>query len=170
MEDALEYALKHEGPIAIRYPRGTTQIEQKYKNDFENLEFKTLKSGHTMAILAVGRMVETALKVAEKLKEKSYYIAVIEAPCICPVDLKQIEKLADDYDYLFTLEDGIIQGGFGEKVFAHLAISNKPIKGRCLGYESGIIPSGKVEALFTREHLDADSIVDELLRILEKES
>ncbi len=170
MEGALEYALKHEGPIAIRYPRGTTQIEDKYKNSFENLEFKTLKNGHTMAILAVGRMVETALKVEKKLKEKRYHIAVVEAPCICPVDLKQIEKLADVYDYLFTLEDGIIQGGFGEKVFAHLAISNKPIKGRCLGYESGIIPSGKVEALFTREHLDADSIADELLRILEKES
>ena len=55
-------------------------------------------------------------------------------------------------------------------MFAHLAMSDKEIKGKCLGYESGIIPSGKVEALFTREHLDADSIADELLRILEKES
>ena len=170
MEDALEYALKHDGPIAIRYPRGTTTINEEYKNNFENLEFKTLKNGDTMAILAVGRMVETALKVEEKLKEKGYPIAIIEAPCICPVDLKEIDKLADAYDYLFTLEDGIIQGGFGEKVFAHLAMSDKEIKGKCLGYESGIIPSGKVEALFTREHLDADSIADELLRILEKES
>ena len=170
MEDALEYALKHDGPIAIRYPRGTTTINEEYKNNFENLEFKTLKNGDTMAILAVGRMVETALKVEEKLKEKGYPIAIIEAPCICPVDLKEIDKLAEVYDYLFTLEDGIIQGGFGEKVFAHLAMSDKEIKGKCLGYESGIIPSGKVEALFTREHLDADSIADELLRILEKES
>lgn len=170
MEDALEYALKHDGPIAIRYPRGTTTIDEEYKNSFENLEFKTLKNGDTMAILAVGRMVETALEVASKLKDKGYSIAIIEAPCICPVDLKQIDKLAEDYDYLFTLEDGIIQGGFGEKVFAHLSISDKVVKGKCLGYESGIIPSGKVEALFTREHLDADSIADELLRILEKES
>lgn len=170
MEGALEYALKHEGPIAIRYPRGTTQIEEEYKNSFENLEFKTLKNGHTMAILAVGRMVQTALSVEEKLKDKGYDIAIIEAPCICPLDLKQIEKLAEDYDYLFTLEDGIIQGGFGEKVFAHLAMSDKQIRGRCLGYESGIIPNGKVEALFAREHLDGDSVAEELLRILEKES
>lgn len=170
LEGALEYALKHEGPIAIRYPRGTTQIEEKYKNSFESLEIKRLKNGHTMAILAVGRMVQTALEVGEKLNKQGYKITIVEVPCVCPIDFKGIEKLVGDYDYLFTLEDGIIQGGFGEKVFAHLAMSGKQIKGRCLGYESGIIPNGKVEALLIREHLDAGSISEELLRILEKES
>ncbi|MBP3886095.1 MAG: 1-deoxy-D-xylulose-5-phosphate synthase, partial [Cellulosilyticum sp.] len=170
MECALDYALIHEGPIAIRYPRGTTTIDLKYMNDFKDLGFKTLKKGNNMAILAVGRMVQTALEVAETLNTLGYEISVIEAPCVCPVDKKGIEAIAEGYDYLFTLEDGIIQGGFGEKVFAHLAQISADIKGKCYGHEDAMVPHGKVEALFAREHLDAKSITDELLTILEKES
>jgi len=170
MEAALEYALVHKGPIAIRYPRGTTSLGIEYKNNFEDLEFRTLKNGNNMAILAVGRMVETALKVSELLKEKGYEVAVIEAPCVCPVNKADIAKLAESYHYLFTLEDGIIQGGFGEKVFAQLALMEAKVKGKCFGHQSGIVPHGKVEALFEREHLDAGSITNELLTIFEKES
>lgn len=170
MESALDYALNHEGPIAIRYPRGTTHIDIEYKNNFEKLEFKTLKNGNNMAILAVGRMVKTALDVSERLSELGYEVAVIEAPCVCPIDIKGIEKITQCYDYLFTVEDGIIQGGFGEKVFAHCALMEAKIKGKCFGHQSGIIPHGKVDALFKRECLDADSIAEELLTILEKES
>ena len=170
MESALEYALIHEGPIAIRYPRGTTKVDSKYINNFKDLTFKTLKKGNNMAILAVGRMVQTALAVSKALSALGYEISVIEAPCVCPVDKKGIEAIAKDYDYLFTLEDGIIQGGFGEKVFAHLALISATIKGKCYGHETGLIPHGKVDALFEREHLDAKSITDELLTILEKES
>lgn len=170
LEGALEYAMKHQGPIAIRYPRGTTKIDEKYKNNFENLEFKILNNGKTMAILAIGRMVQTALEVSELMKKKGYEIAVMEAPCVWPLDQKGMAQIAETYDYLYTLEDGIIQGGFGEKVFAYLAMNGAKVKGRCLGHESGLIPHGKVELLFEKEHLDAKSIVDELLRILEKES
>lgn len=170
LEDVLEYAMKHQGPIAIRYPRGTTKIDDKYRNNFENLEFKILNNGKTMAILAIGRMVQTALEVSELLKKKGYDITVIEAPCAWPLDQKGMTQIAETYDYLYTLEDGIIQGGFGEKAFAYLAMNGAKVKGRCLGHESGLIPHGKVELLFEKEHLDAKSIADELLRILEKES
>ncbi len=170
MEYALEYALIHEGPIAIRYPRGTSVIDSEYINNFKKITFKMLKKGNNMAILATGRMVQTALEVNEALHALGYDISVIEAPCVCPVDIKGIEAIASEYDYLFTLEDGIIKGGFGEKVFAHLAQISADIKGKCYGYESGMVPHGKVEALFEKEHLDAKSITDELLTILEKES
>ena len=129
-----------------------------------------LKSGNNMAILAVGRMVETALEVSTRLSALGYEVAVIEAPCVCPIDVESITQLGERYHYLFTLEDGIIQGGFGEKVFAHLALMEANIKGKCFGHQSGIIPHGKVEALFEREHLDVGSITNELLIILEKES
>lgn len=170
IEGALEYAFNHNGPIAIRYPRGTSSLDLEYKNEFKNLEFKTLKNGNNMAILAVGRMVATALEVHERLRALGYEISVIEAPCVCPLDMQGIRNLAERYDYLFTLEDGIIQGGFGEKVFAHLAMMEANIKGKCFGHQTGMIPHGKVDALFEREHLDAGSIANELLTILEKES
>ena len=70
------------------------------------------------------------------------------------------------YDYLFTLEDGIIQGGFGEKVFAALALAGKAIKGEIFGFESGLVPHGKVSALFEREKLNAQGITERILEDL----
>lgn len=170
IEGALEYAFSKNGPVAIRYPRGTTHISTEFLNDYKNVGFKTLKSGNNMAILAIGRMVETALKVSELLSHEGYLVAVIEAPCVCPINREDIKGLMASYHYLFTLEDGIIQGGFGEKVFSQIALLEGKVKGKCFGHESGIVPHGKVEQLFEQEHLDAGSIAKELLRILEKES
>lgn len=168
MEAALDYALRYSGPIAIRYPRGTASVELKYINDFKNLEFKTLENGNNMAMIVTGRMVQTALEVRKLLAEQGYELAVIEAPCVCPINKEAISKAAESYHYLFTLEDGIIQGGFGEKVFAHLALSGAQIEGKCFGHQSGLIPHGKVDALFKQEHLDAESIANELTNILRK--
>ena len=170
LEGALDYAFAKNGPVAIRYPRGTTHISTEFLNDYKNVSFKTLKSGNNMAILATGRMVETALKVNELLKDEGYEIAIIEAPCVCPINLEDIKSLMEQYHYLFTVEDGIVQGGFGEKIFAQIALLEGKIKGKCFGHKSGIVPHGKVEQLFEKEHLDAISMAKELLTILEKES
>lgn len=167
IEGALAYAMNLNAPVAIRYPRGTTQIDSKYLNDYKDLGFKVLEKGKNMAILAVGRMVETALKVRELLLEKGYEIAIIEAPCVCPIKQGDIDKLRA-YPYLFTLEDGIIKGGFGEKVFAEIALMGHEVHGKCYGHTTGIVPHGKVEQLFVKEHLDAASITSELLNVMEK--
>ena len=167
LEGALEYAFSLNKPVAIRYPRGTTCIDAKYLNDYKNLGFKTLEKGNNMAILAVGRMVETALKVRELLLEKGYELAVIEAPCVWPVPQEEIYQLKH-YDYLFTVEDGIIKGGFGEKIFAELALMGHEVHGKCYGHTTGIVPHGKVEQLFEKEQLDAASIAAELVKVLEK--
>ena len=169
IEAALEFALKHDGPVAIRYPRGTTHISPEYFNDYKDLGLKTLENGNNMAILAVGRMVETALEVRNLLKESGYDLAVIEAPCTSPVPTEEITTHLVGYDYLFTLEDGIIQGGFGERIFAQLALNGTSVQGKCLGHKIGIVPHGNVEQLFAYEGLDARSIADSLLSILGKE-
>lgn len=166
MAAAMKYALNVKGPVAIRYPRGGNCIEQVYFNDYTSTGFKTLKAGNNMAILAVGRMVEVALQVKELLSMQGVELAVIEAPCIQPLPKEEIVALAEDYDYLFTLEDGIIQGGFGEKVFATLALSSKAVKGHCFAHESGLVPHGKVSTLFEREKLDAKGISERILNDL----
>lgn len=170
IEGALAYAFSLNAPVAIRYPRGTTQIESSYFNDYSDLRFKMLRNGNNVAMLAVGRMVETALEVSRLLEEEGTQVAVIEAPCVWPIQSEDVEALAKAYDYVFTLEDGMVQGGFGEKVLAQMALLDKKVKGKCLGYTSGLVPHGKVSELFKREGLDAHGIKEELLTILEKES
>ena len=167
LEGAIDYALSLNAPVAIRYPRGTTNIDSKYINEYTSVGFKILEKGNNMAILATGKMVETALEVRENLLQEGYEITVIEVPCVCPISQEEIYKLKD-YHYLFTIEDGIIKGGFGEKIFAELSLIGHEVHGKCYGHKTGIVPHGKVADLFTREHLDAASITAELLRVLEK--
>lgn len=163
---ALTYAMSLNGPVAIRYPRGGTSIDEAYLNDYKSVSFKTLKVGNNRAILAVGRMVEVALQVRELLSQHGVDLAVIEAPCIHPLPKEEIIALGESYEYLFTLEDGIIQGGFGEKVFSVLALSGTVMKGNCYGFTSGLVPHGKVAALFEREKLDAKGITERILEDL----
>lgn len=170
MAAAIDYAFVHKGPIAIRYPRGTTKIDIRYANPYKSLAFRTLIEGRDIALLAVGRMVETAIKVHKKLRQQGYQVAVIEAPCVVPVKESEVTQLIFTYHYVFTLEDGIIQGGFGEKIFARFALSSANIKGKCFGHTSGLVPHGKIDELFKMEHLDATSIANEIAFMVGKES
>ena len=170
IEAAMRYALKHKGPVAIRYPKGTTQICKQMLNEYNSTSFRTLKEGSTVAILAIGKMVETALEVNELLAKQGIKVAIIEPPCVCPINLEEIRAIGDTYDYLFTLEDGILKGGFGENIAATLMEMGSAIRVTTLGYKSGIVPHGKVSELYALEGLDAEGVKQSLLKVLEKES
>ncbi len=166
MEAAMRYGISLGTPVAIRYPRGGQDLDENLQNDYCSVGFNTLKPGNNIAILAVGHMVHVALRVSQLLQEKNIDLAVIEAPCVWPVNPKDIEHLADTYDYLFTLEDGIIQGGFGQKVFSDMALLGKRVLGQCFGHESGLVPHGKVEALFERMGLNDEKITTRILNYI----
>ncbi|MDF2877796.1 MAG: dxs [Clostridia bacterium] len=170
IEAALKYALTVDGPVAIRYPRGSVSIAQDLIGTYQDISFKTLKQGNTIAILATGRMVETALSVTALLGEKGIQSAVIEAPCILPLDEKALENMKHEYNYIFTIEDGIIKGGFGEKVFSYFVRHQHLVKGSQFGYEDGMIEHGDVKSLFKRLQLSPDAIADKIITIIGKES
>ncbi len=163
MASAMRYAISLQAPVAIRYPRGSSQIDEKFMNLGEWQCLKTLKKGNTMAILSSGRSMQTALEISELLQAEGICLAVIEAPCLFPLDKKGLDEIANTYDYLFTLEDGILEGGFGESVFAYFMMQNKEIKGKAFGYESGMISHGAVNAVLEREGLDAKALTVKIL-------
>ncbi len=168
IESAMKYAISLKSPVAIRYPRGGTSDMGDFTNNYDNLSFRTLKKGNNIAILAVGKMVETALKIKDMLYAEGMDIAVLEAPCVYPINEEEVMALDSTYNYLFTLEDGIIQGGFGEKIFALLGEKSSNIRGKSLGFKNGMVTHGKVELLFERESLDADSIKTYILEQVKK--
>lgn len=165
---AMRYALTLEAPVAIRYPRGGSSIDPKYINLDEWKCLKTLKQGNNIAILSSGRSIITALEISQLLEEEGINAAVIEAACLFPLDEKGLDQIAQDYDYLFTLEDGILEGGFGESVFAYLMTHNKKIKGKAFGYETGMISHGEVSEVLKREGLDAVSLKTKILKHIEE--
>ncbi|WP_054739267.1 1-deoxy-D-xylulose-5-phosphate synthase [Cellulosilyticum ruminicola] len=168
MGAAMRYALSLEGPVAIRYPRGGNNIDRDYINLDEWKCLKTLKQGNNIAILSSGRSMVTALEVSKLLEEEEIHAAVIEAACLFPLDEKGLNQIASDYNYLFTLEDGILEGGFGESVFAYFVTHNKIIKGKAFGYETGMISHGEVSEVLKREGLDAVSLKTKILKHIEE--
>lgn len=170
IEAALNYAFTIEGPVAIRYPKGCPEIGDVFINDYQNIGFKTLKKGNDLAILAVGRMVEQALLARQLLLKYNQEATVIEVPCVCPLDETALGLLADHHHSIFTIEDGILKGGFGEKVFSYLIQNQYATKGQCFGYQRGIIEQGDIRNLWIREGLTGEAIGHQILRILQKES
>ncbi len=170
IEGALRYALSLNEPVAIRYPRGTAQLEIVHHHDYKDVSLKTLKSGNNKAILTYGKFVGLALETSDLLREQGMDVAVIEAPCCWPLDQEGLLRVAQEYDYLFTLEDGILLGGFGEKVFSMLLQEGHSPKGHLFGYKTGIIEHGDIPSILEKEGLTPRDISEQIRILCEKES
>lgn len=114
-----EYALKHDGPVAVRYPRRTIPYDLPGENvpafSGDVTKWQTLREGDLCAIIATGHMVFHALRAAEIVKEKyAKAVRVIDACAIKPLDAETLTSLADIP--VVTLEDNALIGGLGETV------------------------------------------------------
>ena len=115
LEMMLEYALKQNKPIAIRYPRGEENYKFK-KNKKIDSKAEIISKGEDVTILAIGKMVGTAMKVRDKLLKDKIKAEVINARFLKPLDIDKVQKSFDKTKLLITIEDNIVSSGFGEKV------------------------------------------------------
>lgn len=154
LEMMLEYSLKQNKPIAIRYPRGEENYTfKKCKKIDEKAE--TLSKGEDVTILAIGKMVGTAMKVKDKLAKDKIKAEVINARYLKPLDIETIQKSLNKTKLLITIEDNIVSSGFGAKVKANIKQNGKIIT---LGYPDIFIHHAKVDEIEKEYKLDSDSI------------
>ncbi|MBC7362896.1 MAG: 1-deoxy-D-xylulose-5-phosphate synthase, partial [Candidatus Aminicenantes bacterium] len=110
-------AFKYGHPVAIRFPKGKgfgVQVEKEFR--FIPVgQAELLKEGRDL-IIAYGNMVYPALEVARKLEAKGISLAVVNARFARPLDEKLIVGLAKEARVIFTLEEGVLDGGFGSAV------------------------------------------------------
>lgn len=113
----LKFALSHDGPVAMRYPRGaTTGSENIHADERRELALgraEVLKEGERLVIWAYGDMVSTALMAAERLRIKGIEIGVVDARFAKPVDEELLAQHCQKYKQILTLEDHQRAGGFG---------------------------------------------------------
>ena len=156
LELMLEFAVKQNKPIAIRYPRGT---ESSYQfNKSKKIEFgksELLKEGKDLTIVAIGKMVSKAMEVKDLLSKDGIKAEVINARFAKPLDIKTIEKSFQKTKKLVTIEDNNITGGFGQSLKAQLNENGKIIN---LGYPDEFIKHGTVEEIEQKYNLDIKSI------------
>ena len=117
LQAALSYAVKQDGPVAIRYPRGTAWKGLKDRQEpFVTGKSEELFSGSEVAILAVGSMVETAVKAAERLREQGVDPTVVNVRFVKPMDIELIVRLGLNHRLIVTMEENVLAGGFGQQV------------------------------------------------------
>lgn len=160
----LKYALNQHEPIAIKYPRGADG-----KTDFTPLEsfslgkWEKLNEGKDFAIIAVGKMVDFAMQAKDILAKQGYNPTVINATFIKPIDTKLIDDLIEKNNMIFTMEDNVIRGGFGETILSYISKINTSIKVKAFGYNDDFVPHGDVDILYKKYRLDPQSISEQII-------
>jgi 1-deoxy-D-xylulose-5-phosphate synthase len=164
--DALHTALKLDGPVAVRYPRGSgeglTLPEKPRAWDYAKAREEVRAKKGDVALLAVGRMVEAARQVRELLAGRGIDATVANMRWVKPLDEDYIRDVAETHELLVTLEENTLRGGFGAGVLELLATSGLQKKVLQLGTPDAFSAHGSVEQLLKDAGLDAESITDKV--------
>lgn len=159
---ALRCALALEGPVAVRYPRGSAPVSPVPHEPWVEGEARQIKDGRDGALLAVGRMVGTALDVAAAATEEGLDLAVWDMRWVKPIDEAAVLDAART-GHIFTLEDGAVTGGFGSGVLETLSREDVSCSVMRFGIPDEFVTQGSVDKLFEVEGLDAASIASKVI-------
>ncbi|TSA32701.1 MAG: 1-deoxy-D-xylulose-5-phosphate synthase [Verrucomicrobiaceae bacterium] len=158
----------HEGPIAIRYPRGagTGAVPKKNPQILEIGKSEVLRHGSRAAIIALGNMCELAIEAAASLEAQGVSTAVINARWIKPLDTTTIEFFARGCEVVCTMEDHVLTGGFGAGVMEHLASQRIMTPVVRVGWPDQFVEHGTVPVLREKHGVTAAAAVEKILSAL----
>lgn len=155
---AVEYK---EGPVAIRYPRGSA-VGVELKDGFETVSIgksEKVREGEDIAIIAVGNMVGYAEEAAEKLSSEGIGVEVINSRFVKPMDIEMLDSVAAKFDKIITIEENSVVGGFGSGVVEYFADKQYKSKILRMGIPDKFIDHGTQAELHRILEIDAEGIV-----------
>ena len=168
--DMFYFAYQYHGPIAIRYPRGSAY--EGFKNMRPPIEYgksELMFEGEKIALVAVGSMVQTAVQVREKLLDKGINATVVNARFVCPLDTECLDRLSRDHQWIVTMEENVLKGGFGEACGDYLLAKHEDVRLIHVGVPDVYVEHGGVDQLKKTLHMDADSIVERICSAMSDE-
>lgn len=166
LEKMLDYAVnKHNGTIAIRYPRGSEKV------DIDNGEFilsraSIVREGENVTIAAEGQSVYMALSAAEILSKHGISAEVIDIRTIKPIDFDTVFESGRKTGYLYTLEENLRRGGIGEMLSSYAKVSAQPFKVKIKAIEDTFVPHGSIGELNEKYAFTAEKIALDIERML----
>lgn len=162
----LDYAVNvHNGPIAIRYPKGT-ETACFDNGDFVLSEANVITEGQDITIAAEGRMVSVASEAALILKRRGIIAEVIDVRTIKPIDYETVFKSAEKCGALLTVEENMRRGGMGEMLASYAAENGIKVKLSIKAVDDVFLPHGSAGALMKKYGFDSTQIADEAERML----
>lgn len=168
LADMVRFGISYEGPIAIRYPRGSAcDVCPEFRSPIEYGKSEILYEESDIAIIFVGHMFEEALKVREDLKEKGYDCSLINARFIKPLDAKMLDRLTKKHRLIVTIEENVKSGGFGEHVSEYLMRTGADVRVQILALPDDYVEHGNVDVLRKETGLDVESMTAQICKMYE---
>lgn len=156
----LETALSSDGPVAIRYPRGTVPTTPDLPVEPIPVgRWEEVRRGGDVAIAAIGRMVEVATVAADQLAAEGIACGVLNARWLKPMDPRLLGDWAKRYRLLVTAEDNVGTGGFGAAVLEALAPQGLAGKVRVAALPDRFLGHGKQAEILAEHGLDPEGLV-----------
>lgn len=161
----LDFAInQNERPIVIRVPSDVVEDSIDKEYDFTLNTFEKIEKGKDVAILGLGSFFGLAKEVCEKLKEDNINSTLINPRFVSGIDESMLEDVSKNHKVVVTLEDGVIDGGFGEKISRFY--SDKNIKVLNYGAKKEFTDRVSIDELYNRYRLKSDLIIDDIKRNL----
>jgi 1-deoxy-D-xylulose-5-phosphate synthase len=173
LQHMLATAAAHTGPIALRYPRGSgpaCMMDQELKV-LPIGKAEVIQEGSDATLVAIGSMVHVAEAAAKILEDRGIEATVINARFIKPLDEECILHYASLSGNLFTLEENVLQGGFGSAILELLATRDvKGIQTYRFGIPDTFVEHGSAELLLARYGLNVEKVVQVITKHLENKN
>lgn len=155
LEEMIRASLHLNAPCSIRYPKNAEKLPESYSiSSFEVGKWLTLRKGNHAAVLAAGTMTAAALRVADGLAQEGIELEVINASTIKPLDHACLQRVLNEFNLVFTVEEHVLQGGFGSAVLEWSAIHEKCTPIIPLAVEDRFIQHGDHKHLLEEVGLD----------------
>jgi 1-deoxy-D-xylulose-5-phosphate synthase len=158
----MEFALSYNGPVAIRYPRGS--MNEYIKNSEQSIVFGKgyiVEEGNDITIAAAGKMVKTAMETREILKSKNIDAEVLNLRFIKPFDKELILKSVNKTKSLVIIDEAAVFASYAVNIY-NILPKNVDVLVKTLPDE--FIKQGSIEELLKENKLDADSIAAEIIK------
>lgn len=167
LSDMMKFAVAYDGPIALRYPRGAAYDGLKeIRQPIELAKSELIRKGSTVAIMALGSMVKTAVDVVKLLEAEGISATLINARFAMPFDKEAIKKLPAEHSLLVTMEENVQSGGFGEHVTEYVKTNGIALEVLTVALPDCYVEHGNVEVLKKELHVDAKSVAKRIIAAL----
>ncbi|MGF0033465.1 1-deoxy-D-xylulose-5-phosphate synthase [Bariatricus sp. SGI.154] len=169
LADMLRFALSYDGPIALRYPRGTAYDEyEEFREPVLLGKSEMIYEESEIAILCVGHMFEDAVKVREQLKERGYPCTLVNARFVKPMDEDMVEELSKKHRLLVTIEENVQTGGYGEHILEYVCRKDLGVKVLTLALPDDYVEHGNISVLRKETGIDVETMTQKIQNIYDR--
>lgn len=169
LADMLRFALQHDGPIALRYPRGVAYAEcESYRAPIVLGKSEQIFAESEIAIFSVGHMFEEAIKVHENMKQNGYACSLYNARFVCPIDEDAIVEAAKKHKILAVIEENVNHGGYAQMVMEIVIKHRLQVEVVPCNIPDCFVEQGSIRELREEIGLDAASITKKIIQLYEE--